>query len=75
MRPEELRSDPSGVGGDGGSCKAYRVTENSGGGRQGVGEGDEYPQGIDTPGVEALPPGNETPIVDTEGNGVMGEDR
>ena len=51
------------------------MTENSGGGRQGVGEGVEYPQGIDTPGVEALPPGNETPIVDTEGNGVMGEDR
>ena len=32
------------------------------------------PQGIDTPGVEALTWGDETPGVDTEGNGVMGEE-
>ena len=31
-------------------------------------------QGIDTPGVEALPQGEETPKVDTEGDIVMGED-
>ena len=49
------------------------MAENPRGYHQGVGGGVELPQGIGTPGVEALPWGDETPGVATEGDGVMGE--
>ena len=45
-----------------------------GGWRQGVGGGVELPQGTNNPGVNVLPPEDETPRVDTKGNGVMWED-
>ena len=62
-----------GVRGDGGVCKAYGVTENPGGYRQGVGWGVQLPQGIDSSGVDALSWGDENPGVDTAGKGVTGE--
>ena len=68
-----VASDPYEVGGDRGGHEAYGVTENPGGDLQGVGGGVKLPQGIDTPGVEALPWGDENPGVDTKGDGVTGE--
>ena len=50
------------------------MAENSGGGRQGVEGGVESPLGIDTPGVEELPRGDETSGGTPEGDGVPGED-
>ena len=67
-------SDPSGVGRDGGGREAYGVAENPGGERQGVGGGVESPQGIDTPGVDALPRRGENPGVENNGDRVTGED-
>ena len=58
-----VASEPSRVGGNEGSREAYRVAENPNGDRQGVGGGVELPQGINTPGVGALPQGDETPRV------------
>ena len=69
-----MESEPSGVGQDGGGREAYGVVENSGGGHQGVGGVVELPQVIDTPGVEALPWGDKTPGVGTEGDVVTRED-
>ena len=43
-----------------------------GGGHQGVGEVVELLQGIDTPGVDALPRGDKTPGVATKGNIITG---
>ena len=63
-----VASKTYGVRGDGGGRKAYGVAENPGGDRQGVGGGVESPQGINTPGVDALPRGDETPGVATKGN-------
>ena len=50
-------SETLGVRGDGGGREAYGVAENPGGNRQGVQGGVKSPQGIDTPGVDALPQG------------------
>ena len=50
------------------------MAENSGGGRQGVEGGVESPLGIDTPGVEELPQGDDTSGVTPEGDRVPGED-
>ena len=50
------------------------MTENPRGERQGVGGGADLPQGINTPGVGALPWGDETPGVATKGDGVTGEE-
>ena len=66
--------NPLGLGGNGGSREAYGVVENPGGDRQGVGGGVDSLQGIDTPGVDQLPRGDETPGVTTEGEGVPGGD-
>ena len=57
-----------------GGYKASGVAENPGRGHQGVGGGIESPQGINTPGVEELPRGDETSGVPTEGEVVPGED-
>ena len=70
-----MAGDSSGVEGEEGGRVAYRVAENPGGDRQGVREGVDSPQGINTPGVEEFPRGDETPGVATEGEGVPGEDR
>ena len=69
-----VASKPSGVRGDGGGSEAYGVAEKSRRDHQGVGGGVESPQGIDTPAVDALPWGDETPGVATEDEGVTGED-
>ena len=45
-----------------------------GGDRQGVRGGVELPQGIETPRVDELSWGDETPGVATKGKGVTGED-
>ena len=50
-----MASEPSGVRGDGGGREAYGVADNPRGDSQGLGGGVESPQGIDTPGVDALP--------------------
>ena len=68
-----VATEPSQVRGDRGGREAYGVMENPGGDHQGVGGGVESPQGINTPGVDALPQGDETPGVATMGNGVPGE--
>ena len=65
----------SGVRGDGGGREAYIVAENLGVGRQRVGGGVDLLHGIDTPRVKALPWGDETLRVDTEGDRVTGEKR
>ena len=65
---------PSKVGGKEGGREAYGVAENPGGNRERVRGGVELPQGIDTPGVDKFPQGDETPRVAIEGEGVTGED-
>ena len=67
-------SDPSGVRGNGRGCEDYGVAENPGGDSQGVGGGVESSQGIDNPGVDALPRGDKNLQVATKGDGVTGED-
>ena len=69
-----VASEPSKVRGDGGGCEASRVAENPRGNPQGVGRRFKSPQVINTPGVDALPRGDETPGVATKGNRVTGED-
>ena len=80
--------EPYVVGGEGEGRKVYRVAgktsgvEGDGatecrktpgeGGRQGVVGGLESPQGVNSPGMEALPQGDEVPGVDTKVNGVKG---
>ena len=68
-----VATETSGVREDGEGREAYGVAENPGGDRQGVGGGVESPQGIDTPGVDALPRGDETPGVTAPGERVPGE--
>ena len=53
-----MAGDYSGVEGEEGGRVAYRVAENPGGDRQGVREGVDSPQGINTPGVEEFPQGD-----------------
>ena len=63
-----------GVGGKVGVREAYIVAETPGGDQQGVQRGVKLPQGIDTPRVDELPQGNETPGLAIKVNGVTGED-
>ena len=58
-----VASKPSKVRGDIGGREAYIMAENPRGDCHGVGGGVELPQGINTPGVGALPQGDETPRV------------
>ena len=61
--------------GDGeGGTEASGVAENTGGYCQGVGGGVELPRGINTPGVEELPQGDETYGVTLKDYGVPGAD-
>ena len=57
-----------------GGARPTEWRKTPGGGRQGVRGGVESPQGIDIPGLDELPLGDETPGVATEGEGVPGED-
>ena len=63
------------MGSSEGGREAFRVAENPGGDRQGVGGRVELPRGIYTPQVEELPWGDETSEVTPEGDGFPGEDR
>ena len=68
-----VATEPSGVRGDRGGREAYGVADHLGGYHQGVRGGIESPQGINNPGVDVLPRGDETSGLDTAGEGVLGE--
>ena len=65
-------SESSGVGGEEGGRKSYIVAENLGGDLQGVRGEVESSQGIDTPGVDEFPWGDETPHSCHQGRGSDG---
>ena len=70
-----VASDPSRVKEVGGGCEVYGFAENPGVDRLGVRGTVKSTQGINTPGVDALPRGDVTVRVVTKGNGVTGADR
>ena len=62
-----------GVGGREGGREASGEAENPRGASQGGGGGFKSPQGIETPGVEEFPQGDETSRVTPKGDRVPGE--
>ena len=62
------------MGGSEGAREASGVAENPVGNCHGVGGGVESPRGINIPGVEELPRGDNTSGVTPKGNRVLGED-
>ena len=71
---ENSAGELSGVRNIEGGHEASGMVENPRGDRQGVRGGVKLPQGINTPGVEELPPGYEASRVTTKGEGEPGED-
>ena len=78
VQQENPAGDSSRLGGREGGYEASELAENLGGNHQGVGGRVKSPQGIDTPGVEELPRGDETSGVtprETECQGRMDRGR